>query len=103
MGVGLEPGGVSENWRVSHRNDCVAVFLFQVVDVVIITRWLSITKIGTKEDEESGLLMGFWRSLSGHPVFQIAASRTLPVNSALHCILNRLGRQLEVAVQWSIW
>ena len=103
MGEGLEAGGVSKNWRVSHKNDCVAVFLFQMVDVVMITRWLSITKIGTKEDEESGLLMGFWRSLSGQPVVQIAASRTLPVNSALHCILNRLGRQLEVAVQWSIW
>ena len=67
MGEGLEAGGVSKNWRVSHKNDCVAVFLFQMVDVVMITRWLSITKIGTKEDEESGLLMGFWRSLSGHP------------------------------------
>ena len=63
---------VSENWRVSHKTDLVGVFLFLVVDIVVSiivtkTTWLVITKIGTKEDEESGLLMGFWRSLSGQP------------------------------------
>ena len=55
-----------------------------MVDIVVLiivtkTTWQLITKIGTKEDEESGLLMGFWRSLSGHHWVQIAASRTLPV------------------------
>ena len=75
MGEGLEAGGVSKNWRVSHKNDCVALFLLQMVDVVMITRWLSVTKIGTKEDEESGLLMGFWRSLSGRPARLRAAGR----------------------------
>ena len=70
---------------VSHKN----VFLFLprtswMVDIVVLiivtkTTWQLITKIGTKEDEESGLLMGFWRSLSGHHWVQIAASRTLPV------------------------
>ena len=74
--------------------------------MIAMPRWLAITKIGTKEDEESGLLMGFWRSLSGQPVVQIAASRTLPVrNSALHCILSRLSRQLHCGlfgrVGWS--
>ena len=56
--------------------------IFNIVVSIILSKStvLLIAKIGTKEDEESGLLMGFWRSLSGHPVFQIAASRTLPVN-----------------------
>ena len=59
---------------VSHKN----VFLFLprtswMVDIVVLiivtkTTWQLITKIGTKEDEESGLLMGFWRSLSGQPL-----------------------------------
>lgn len=72
--------------------------IFNIVVSIILSKStvLLIAKIGTKEDEESGVLMGFWRSLSG--------SRLRPAGrcqlTALRCNIFSTGGVLS-RVEWS--
>ena len=63
---------------------------------IVVSIILSKSNIGTKEDEESGVLMGFWRSLSG--------SRLRPAGrcqlTALQCNIFSTGGVLS-RVEWS--
>ena len=67
--------------------------------MIAMPRWLAITKIGTKEDEESGLLMGFWRSLSGQPASRPDCGQQDAASE--QCIA--LCSQLEAAALWIVW
>ena len=81
---------------MSHKNDLLPRMV-DIVVLIIVTKitWQLITKLGTKEDEESGLLMGFWRSLSGHST----GSRLRPAGRC-QCNISSTGGVL-CRVEWS--